>query len=57
VFSQTFSAGGGLKLATLPLPQNMYKQKNHVFKSDNKMCTYGIILGEKIKNLKKKKKQ
>ena len=42
-------------LATPPLPQNMYNwQKNHVFKSDNKMCTYGSISGKKIKNLKKK---
>ena len=48
VFSQKISACGGPKLATPPLPQNMYnQQKNHVFKSDNKMCPYGIILGRK----------
>ncbi len=58
-FSQKIFACGGPKLTMPSLPQNMYnQQKNHVFKSDNKMCPYGIILGKKklkIKNLKKKK--
>ena len=65
---QNFSACGGPKsLGTtggappkppkkIALPKNMYNQQNnYVFKWDKKMCTYGSILGEKIKNSKRKK--
>ena len=56
LFSHKNFACGGPKLMTplpIALPQNMYnQQKNHVFKSDNKMCPYGIILGKKNKKLK-----
>jgi len=55
VFSQQFCAYSGPKPMRPPpvaLPQNMYHwQENYVFKSANKMCTYGTILGKKkIKN-------